>query len=162
MVKTIRPYQENDIDAIVELSLLAWEPVFASFRNILGEKIYRIIYPDWRKSQADTVTKFCQEMDKHDTLVAEVDGEVVGFLSYSLNQDGKHGEIDLLAVHPDYQNDGIGTALNLAALDAMRSAGMRLAEVATGGDDSHAPARRAYEKAGFTALPLVRYYQELS
>ena len=59
------------------------------------------------------------------------------------------------------QNDGIGTALNLAALREMKAAGLRLAEVATGGDESHAPARRAYEKAGFTALPLVRYYQEL-
>jgi hypothetical protein len=35
---------------------------------------------------------------------------------------------------------------------------VRLAIVATGGDPGHAPARRTYEKAGFTPLPLVRYY----
>ena len=36
------------------------------------------------------------------------------------------------------------------------AAGMRAATVSTGGDDSHAAARRAYEKAGFSArIPSV-------
>ena len=38
---------------------------------------------------------------------------------------------------------------------------MTLAQVETGGDVSHAPARRAYEKAGYTGLPLVRYFKTL-
>jgi hypothetical protein len=38
---------------------------------------------------------------------------------------------------------------------------MKLAVVATGGDESHAPARKSYEKAGYTPLPLVRYYKDL-
>ena len=38
---------------------------------------------------------------------------------------------------------------------------MRLAVVGTGGDPGHAPARRCYEKAGYTGLPLVRSYQAL-
>ena len=37
---------------------------------------------------------------------------------------------------------------------------MKLATVDTGGDGIHAPARRSYEKAGYTALPLVRYYKK--
>ena len=35
------------------------------------------------------------------------------------------------------------------ALEQLRNQGMRVAEVGTGGDASHAPARRAYAKAGF-------------
>jgi N-acetylglutamate synthase-like GNAT family acetyltransferase len=93
--------------------------------------------------------------------VAEQDGTVVGYIAYELHDNDKSGEVMLLAVHPDYQNDGIGTALNEFALDKMREAGMRLAVVGTGGDASHAPARRSYEKAGYTGLPLVRYYQKL-
>jgi hypothetical protein len=39
---------------------------------------------------------------------------------------------------------------------------MRFAKVHTGLDPSHAPARRAYEKAGFTTqLPTVDYYRKL-
>jgi hypothetical protein len=43
----------------------------------------------------------------------------------------------------------------------MREGGMKVVEVGTGGDEGHAAARRTYEKAGFTGLPLVRYYQKL-
>ena len=67
----------------------------------------------------------------------------------------------LLAVHPEHQNDGIGTELNLATLDVMNDSGMVLAIVETGGDDGHAPARRSYEKAGYTLLPIARYFKTL-
>jgi GNAT superfamily N-acetyltransferase len=157
----IRPYRENDIDTIIQLSLLAWEPVFQSFEKVLGPKIFRIIYPDWQKSQAEGVAGVCRDSEKYTTLVSEVDGNVVGFLSYELNHEEKSGEVMLLAVHPDYQNGGIGTALNNTALEEMKAAGMRLAVVGTGGDEGHAPARRSYEKAGYTPLPLVRYYKYL-
>ena len=44
----------------------------------------------------------------------------------------------------------------------LRAHGMRVVKVTTGGDKSHAPARRAYEKAGFrTDLPTVTYFREL-
>jgi hypothetical protein len=38
---------------------------------------------------------------------------------------------------------------------------MKVASLSTGGDPGHAPARRAYEKAGYTAFPIVWYYQDL-
>ena len=55
---------DSDIDAIIELSLLAWEPVFSSFQQILGPKIYSILYPDWRKSQKEAVESICTDKDK--------------------------------------------------------------------------------------------------
>ena len=157
----IRVYEGKDIDDIVELSLLAWEPVFVSFEKILGSQIFPILYPDWRQGQADGVEKVCRNQEQYHTLVAELDGKVIGFLTYELNRENKNGEVVLLAVHPDHQNDGIGTELNLIALEEMKAAGMKLAVVGTGGDEGHAPARRSYEKAGYTPLPLVRYYQAL-
>jgi len=159
----IRSFFDQDLEGIVQLSLLAWEPVFTAWEQILGPKLYPIaIYPDWRKSQKEVVEKVCND-EKITTCVVEVevDGEVVGFVSYELNDDSKIGEIQLIAVHPDYQNCGIGTELNLFALQKLKENGMKLAVVGTGGDDGHAPARRSYEKAGYTGLPLVRYYQDL-
>jgi ribosomal protein S18 acetylase RimI-like enzyme len=64
-------------------------------------------------------------------------------------------------VHPECQNRGIGTELNRFALEKMKEGGMKMAKVETGGDPSHAPARACYEKAGYTALPLVRYFKDL-
>jgi hypothetical protein len=46
------------------------------------------------------------------------------------------------------------------ALDRLREGGMRFARVGTGLDPAHAPARRAYKKAGFSIqLPSVEYYR---
>lgn len=156
----IRPLGEGDVEALVQLSLLAWKPIFRSFAQVLGPAIYRRIWPDWEAGQRAAVQGVCRVGTRRRVWIAEVEAEVVGFVSVDLGED-QTGEVTLLAVHPDYQNEGIGTALSRVALEGMRAEGMTLAKVETAGDPSHAPARRCYEKAGYTALPLVRYFQEL-
>ena len=81
---------------------------------------------------------------------------MVGFVAIQMRQDTQVGEIGLNAVHPTGSGRGVGTAMYEFALSRMKETGMRAATVATGGDASHAPARRAYHKAGFTAqIPSV-------
>jgi ribosomal protein S18 acetylase RimI-like enzyme len=160
MTARVRPLCNDDIEEVVQLSLAAWEPVFRSFKNVLGPEIYALIYPNWLKSQAEGVESVCMD-EKNTVWVAEEDGVVVGFIAYELKLETKVGEVQMLAVRPEYQNRGIGTRLNTLALDKMKESGMVMAEVGTGGDPGHAPARRSYEKAGYTALPLVRYYRAL-
>jgi ribosomal protein S18 acetylase RimI-like enzyme len=157
----IRPVCDNDVEDLVHLSLLAWVPIFDSFERILGPNIYALIWPDWRISQRAAIETVCKDGGKTIVLVAELEGMVVGFLAYELNIKDKIGEVQLLAVYPEYQNRGIGTALNTFALNEMRESGMKMARVETGGDPSHAPARRSYEKAEYTGLPLVRYFKDL-
>ncbi len=161
MTLLIRPVAEADVPAVIELSLLAWEPVFASFQQLLGLTIYRAIYPDWRAQQSQAITAICRPDSQMTVWVAHVDGTVAGFIAYSMDAESQTGEIEYLAVHPAYHKRGIGTKLNAFALDRLKEGGMKLAVVGTGGDPSHAAARRSYEKAGYTALPLVRYYKDL-
>ena len=161
MSLNLRPVRDEDTESLVHLSLLTWEPVFASFRQILGPEIYAIIWPDWKAGQQAAVENVCRDGEQTHVWVAEWDGSVVGFVAYELRPAGKTGEVQLLAVHPGYQNLGIGTELNALALAKMKESGMRLAIAETGGDPSHAPARRSYEKAGYTGLPLVRYFKDL-
>jgi GNAT superfamily N-acetyltransferase len=72
------------------------------------------------------------------------------------------GEIGLNAVHPDHAGQGVGTAMYRHVLARMREGGMAVASVGTGGDPSHAPARRAYAKAGFgPAIPSLTLYRLL-
>jgi ribosomal protein S18 acetylase RimI-like enzyme len=158
---TIREYDSKDLDAIVELSLLAWDPIFNSFQQIFGQEIYSILYPDWRQSQKEGVESVCGDHEKYAVIVAEYETIVIGFLAYELKEDDQTGEVILLAVHPEYQNNGIGTELNKNALKRFETAGMKMAVVETGGDPTHAPARRSYEKAGYTALPIVRYFKDI-
>ena len=162
MTLHIRLVREKEIEDLVQLSLLAWVPIFASFRQVLGQNIYTLIWPDWRTSQRKAVETVCTDADKTTVLVAELDGQAVGFLAYELDRKEKIGEVQLLAVHPEYQNRGIVTELNATALAQMKESGMKMARVETGGEPSHAPARRSYEKAGYTGLPLVRYFQDLT
>jgi GNAT superfamily N-acetyltransferase len=76
--------------------------------------------------------------------------------SLQLNHETHVGEIGLNAVHPQHACQGIGTSMYDFAVARMTEAGMQAATVATGGDASHAPARRAYAKAGFTVqIPSV-------
>jgi len=127
----------------------------------LGPNIYALIWPDWRTSQREAIETVCTDGERTTVWIAEVDGVAVGFLAYELNIKESIGEVQLLAVHPEYQNLGIGTELNNFALRKMKESGMKMARVDTGGDPSHAPARRSYQKAGYTALPLVRYFRNL-
>ena len=157
----IRKIQEEDIDIVVGFAVEAWEPVFASFKKVLGEEIFEFLRPNWREEQAKAVRNTCLNTDKYTTFVADNNGKAVGFVCVTMNKESKVGEIDLLAVDPKAQGQNIGTELNLHALDFMKENGIVFAEVGTGGDPGHAPARRAYEKAGFTGLPLMRYYKKL-
>jgi len=52
----IRDFCDGDLDAIVELSLRAWAPVFASLRDVPGDPIFFRLKPDWKTAQAEEVT----------------------------------------------------------------------------------------------------------
>ena len=133
MPVTIRSLAESDVDAVIDLSLRAWTPVFESFRTAMGEAVYR--------------------------------HRPVGFVAV-VHHDETHGEpnsseIEMIAVDPDAQRRGVADALIAYAVDQARAHGSALAVIGTGGDPGHAPARAAYEKAGFTPFPQVRYYKML-
>jgi len=156
---SIRRLTSGDLEAVVALSLRAWAPVFTSFAEVLGERIYQLVYPDWLTMQAATVRGVCA--GEH-VFVADSGGRVAGFAAVVIRDDDpRTGEIDMIAVDPGCQRQGVATALMTYSVDYMRAAGVVVADIGTGGDPGHAPARRTYEKAGFTALPLVRYYRAL-
>jgi ribosomal protein S18 acetylase RimI-like enzyme len=146
---------------VVDLSLRAWAPAFASLERALGSEIFRRQHPDWREDQRRAVEEVCARK-KGLVWVAEVDGTAVGFVAVELHHPERSmGEISMLAVDPDHQGRGIGTALTEFALDRLKDAGMTVATVETGGDPGHAAARRTYEKAGYVHLPIDRYFKNL-
>ena len=83
-------------------------------------------------------------------------------MSFTIDADKRTGEIGLNAVHPEHAGRGIGTEMYEHVMARMKERGLALATVGTGGDPSHAPARRAYEKAGFgREIPSVTLYRLL-
>ncbi len=150
---TIRRFVDADADRVVELSLQAWAPVFASFKAVLGANLYARVHPDWQQDQAASVRR---ALDDNETWVADRHDLVAGFINVVFNPDNS-AEIYMIAVDPTAQRQGIASMLTDHALDQMRGRGVDLAIVATGGDPGHAPARATYEKAGFTPCPQVWY-----
>ncbi len=151
-----RKATDQDLPEIEEIRRKAFAPVFASFRSILGEEIYKRAQEPEDLQQEDLLRSMLMPDSPWAVYVAECSSRVVGFVSVQLNVETKVGEIGLNAVHPEHAGKGVGTEMYEFALSLMRSAHMRVATVATGGDTSHAPARRAYEKAGFDVqIPSV-------
>ena len=145
-----------------EIREAAYKPVFQSFRSIVGEKIALVAFSSVEREQAELLNQICEAKSSHTVFVVEHGSEIVAFCSVTVDQKSKVGVIDLNAVHPDYQGRGIGTWMYEFALDRLRAAGMNVATVGTGGDPSHAPARRAYEKAGFgPGIPSIYLYRSL-
>ena len=158
----VRPFRKSDLPTVLDIAVAAWQPIFESFQALLGESIFQTAIPDWKTMKRGQIASACEPENSAHVLVAELDRSAVGFATYYLDQQKRVGMIGNNAVHPDYQGAGIGSQMYAVVLERMREAGMKCAKVTTGLDESHAPARRAYEKAGFSrALPSVDYYRTL-
>ena len=157
----IREFAEDDLEAVVAFSLRAWEPVFASVQEVLGDEIFLRLHPDWRASQEETVRSICMN-DERDVYVAVAGAQPVGFVAIALNAfHERMGVIEIIGVDPDYQRRGVAARLTEVAADHMHRCGMDIAVVETGGDPGHAPARALYGDVGFTLLPIARYFRLL-
>lgn len=158
----IRPFEAADLPRLHEIREAAFKPIFQSFRDIVGDDIAQPAFATAEAEQAAHLEALCQPDSSSKVFVARVESDIVGFVALSLDEEKKIGEIGLNAVHPSYAGRGVGTRLYEFAIDIMRDAGMVVATVGTGADPSHAPARRAYEKAGFgKGIPSVWLYKLL-
>ena len=154
--------ESQDVRSVVKIAVAAWAPIYEYRRMILGDALFLTLSSDWRKAKANQVKKTCLEYPNN-VRVAKIEDRIVGFITFHIDQTKRIGEIGNNAVHPDFQGKGIGTKLYRYVLDIFRKQGMQFARVFTGGDPAHAPARKAYEKVGFSIqLPHVEYFQDLS
>jgi GNAT superfamily N-acetyltransferase len=159
---SIRPFESSDLAALQSVRRAAFEPVFRSFRDMVGEEIAAIAFRHADAEQGKLLDEICHPESLQHVLMVILEEEIVGFVSFTISTENRIGEIGLNAVHPDHAGRGIGSWMYGQVTLRMKNAGMRVATVGTGNDPSHAPARRAYEKAGFgPAIPSVHLYRLL-
>jgi ribosomal protein S18 acetylase RimI-like enzyme len=106
----------------------------------------------------DEIRAVADRIDATDVLVAVVDGEVVGAVTYvsdptsrwlEWNEPGE-AQIRLLAVDPAAQGRGIGEALVNACIERAREQGLKILLHTT----NHMPvAQRLYPRLGFVRRP---------
>jgi putative acetyltransferase len=95
---SLRPYQQSDLESLAEIR-------FAAIEELTGDDYDEAQRQAWA-SLADDDEAFAETLAKGLTLVAEIGGEPVGFVTL---HDG--GVIDQLYVHPSVSRTGIATAL---------------------------------------------------
>ena len=150
------PAHVKDEAQLQAIRRAAFAPVFASFRVLLVDEIYDLAQRRHDEAQGGYLTSLLAADSGWDLYVAQLGNEIVGFVSVQFNRETLVGEIGLNAVDPAWAGQGIGAAMYEFVLARMKEAGMQVATVSTGGDPSHAPARRAYQKVGFdAAIPSV-------
>jgi len=151
----MRPYVDGDWKAVLDLCLRAFAPACESLERVQGVAL------DWRRPIRRELRSLTRPGEGGQLVVAELRGSIVGVVHYRVDRETQSGSIGVSAVHPAQQGQGIGTLMYRHALELMSARGAKYATADTEADSSHAPARRAYEKAGFVAVPTVHYFTEL-
>ncbi len=159
----IRRAALEDMERVGEIARQAWQRIHASTTEIMGEEMHAALCANWEAEKTAAVRRHWEAHPEwFRVVVASETGSVAAFLTFSIDRKKSLGRITNNAVAPEAQGRGLGTAMYRYALDCFRSERLRFACVGTGLDEGHAPARRAYEKAGFNIVqPQVTYYQYL-
>ena len=156
---TIRTATASDTEALVSLAKNEWAAIYDGFRPQLGDEIFELVYPD---PMAQKEAQVRENVASGNTYVTEIDGQIAGFIHYAYDEKTKIGTIGNNAVSQAFRGRGIGPSQYEFIFELLRKQGAAAVRVTTGLDEAHAPARRAYEKAGFSeSLSSVTYYKKL-
>ncbi|THE66289.1 N-acetyltransferase [Salinadaptatus halalkaliphilus] len=134
----LRPATPDDREAIRTVARAAWHD---TYDDIEGETIDATI-DDW---YGDESFESVLEQPGTAVLVAERDDEVVGFAHGVVHDD--EGDILRMYVHPDHQDEGIGTALHERLREDLEDFNMnRMRAIDL---ESNEASREFYEGQGF-------------
>jgi len=150
----IRKAKPEDVERIVQITAEAFEgyTVYYLLEKKFGVKFGGKPWSEWKGGE---LKAFC-ESSLDWVYVAEQNGTVVGYMTYSLDRVRRVGSVGNNAVSLPYQRRGIATNLLKTVLEALKQEGMEYAQVGTMEIDI--PAMRLYEKAGFEQLYKSVYY----
>lgn len=157
----ITGYHPRWRQAVLDLTLAAWGPVFPRMRDAVPGFVYDAFYPrGWEARQVADVGALLDAAPERFRCAREGD-TLAGFAGIALHPEDRMGEIVILAVAPEFQRRGIGRALMDDAEARIRAAGMEMVMVETVDDPGHAPARAHYEGRGYERWPVARYFKRL-
>lgn len=124
----IRPYRPSDLPVLRELTVTAFDGVTLEqdFERVVGTPNGR----DWRWRKARHIDDDVAA-DPAGVFVAELRGEVVGYVTTRIDREAGKGRIPNLAVAASARNLGLGRRLIEHALAHFRAAGLEYAVIET-------------------------------
>lgn len=149
----IRAYRPADLDVLKALTVDAFEPV--SIDRNLEAKFGVMHGHDWRWRKARHIEEDVRR-DARGVFVAEVDAEVVGYITTWIDSEAGLGFIPNLAVDARRRGQGIGRRLILHALDHFRSHGLSHARIET--LEQNSIGQELYPSLGFQEVARQIHY----
>jgi ribosomal protein S18 acetylase RimI-like enzyme len=150
---TVRPYRRGDRDAILRITEESFDG-FCLDKN-MDEHFGPIAGSTWQERKRDGIDYDLRRNPEH-TLVAELDGQVAGFVCTRLYHQHRTGHVANMAVAKEHQGRGVGKALMRGALEHFRKSGMRYARVET--LEQNYKGQSFYPAFGFKEVGRQIYY----
>ena len=149
----IRRATVADLERIQEIAVAAWTTIYEHRRkNVVGDEIFADMWGGWRTNQR------VKKEDVGDrVIVTELDGKIVGFATWRV-LNPKAGEITANAIDPALQGRGHGTRQVREVLAILKAQGCECANVFTGLDPAHGPARGQYYNLGLSLSITTSVY----
>lgn len=159
----IRSYEPEDLPRLQDIAVRAWQPIYEERKRLIGEELFNMFCPIGSECKREQVQLFAERTPEHMIVAVDAAGCPVGFATYYINQENRTGMIGNNAVDKTSGLKGVGQALYAEIFRRLKEAGMEAVQVNTGLDAAHAPARRAYERAGFgeARFESVTYVKKL-
>jgi ribosomal protein S18 acetylase RimI-like enzyme len=148
-----RRYRSADLETIKRLTVEAFDGVSID-RNI-EDQFGPINSRDWRWRKARHID-FDVARDPDGVFVAEVDGQVVGYITTFRDRDAGMGLIPNLAVDATHRGRGIGRKLIEYALQNFRDEGLTHAKIET--LDQNDVGQNLYPSLGFREVARQIHY----
>ena len=157
----IRRYKEEDLPVIASIGRRAWINIYNMYQDTYGCDLFSLLIPNKDTAKEEQLRHHVKHHPDW-IYICEENGKIVGFITFSIEQDGKIGRIGNNAVDPECGLKGIGQQMYREVFKRFKDEGVLYAQVTTGLDDTHLPARRAYERAGFNIKKEdVTYFKKL-
>ena len=154
----IAPCKPEHYADCARIAVQVWEGIHDAYIAYQGKELHDAFSANWRASKEREII---EQQSWPGAFVALMDGKVAGFCGYRI-VNGNLGVLGFNGVDPQYRGNGIAKYLYEACFAHMRQQGLICTRVYTGMDNGHAPARRAYEKAGYDKRVLsMTYYLAL-
>ncbi len=153
----IRKYRRRDREAVMRITAAGFGGFCLDWN--IEQHFGELAGSTWQERKCAGVDYDLARNPEH-TLVAQIDGEVVGYLCGRVYRTRSLGHVANMAVHPDHQDRGVGKALLSAALDHFRDCGLEYVRIET--LEQNYKTRKLYPSFGFEEVGRqVFYFREL-
>ena len=114
----VRKMNLNDIEKVVDINIACWKRVY---KGIIDDSYLASIDREGR------IKRNIEKLKESNNVVAEIEGEVVGFCRYDNSRDSQEYDCEIIAlyVNPDKLKQGIGKAMFEYVVDEFKNQGKK-------------------------------------